>query len=120
MTAQDKVGRAIDTPEVKDARAIVNRWHRHLLCFLGVNISLILQLLNLGGRCRIRYEARFASFPCQVRLEQLISMPDALYCFPERKQYSARENVFGGGRMTAQLEHDGQKWRSDCHLQVVK
>lgn len=61
-------------------------WHNspptcstYLLCLLGVYIGLILQPLDLRRRCRIGNEARFSSFPRQVRFEQFVSMPDALY-----------------------------------------
>lgn len=54
----------------------------HLLCFLGVDVGLVLQPLDLCGRRRVGDEPRLASFPSQVRLEQLVSVANALDGLP--------------------------------------
>lgn len=55
----------------------------NLFRFLRVNIGLILQFLDLRSCRRIGDESRLASFPRKIRLEQLVSMTNALDSLPE-------------------------------------
>lgn len=60
-----------------------------LFRFLGVNVGLVLQPLNLRSRRRIRDKARFSSLPCKIRLEQLISVSNTLdFISARRPKYS--------------------------------
>lgn len=65
----------------------------HLLRFLGVDVGLILQPLDLCGGRRVRDEPRLACFPGQVRLKQLVSVANALDCLPK----FVSQNVHGRG-----------------------
>ena len=54
----------------------------HLLRFLGVNIGLVLQPLNLCSDCRVGDEARFTGLPGEVAFEEFVSVLDALDSLP--------------------------------------